>query len=120
MKLLCQKCGRAEATVHRESVVFDQKIEEHLCELCAGKGTEALAAADATLARRQLRNAGVRSLNNHRVSSFLKSAAFPRLMESLYSDEERKKVFVEVSDRGFRIHGDGVLLKRLFEALRSV
>jgi len=36
--MLCQKCGLNEATVHRESAVFRQKIEEHLCELCAGVG----------------------------------------------------------------------------------
>jgi hypothetical protein len=34
--MLCQKCGLREATVHLESKVFRQKIEEHLCALCAG------------------------------------------------------------------------------------
>jgi hypothetical protein len=34
--MVCQKCGRSEATVHLESFVFRQKIEEHLCPLCAG------------------------------------------------------------------------------------
>jgi hypothetical protein len=37
--MLCQKCGLSEATVHRESTVFRQKIEEHLCEMCAGTGS---------------------------------------------------------------------------------
>jgi len=36
--MLCQKCGLNKATIHRESAVFRQKIEEHLCELCAGVG----------------------------------------------------------------------------------
>ena len=36
--MLCQKCGLSEATVHRETMVFRQKIEEHLCELCASIG----------------------------------------------------------------------------------
>jgi len=43
--MLCQKCGLNEATVHRESVVFRQKIEEHLCELCAGVGDSVSTAA---------------------------------------------------------------------------
>jgi hypothetical protein len=34
--MLCQKCGLTEATVHRQTKVFRQKIEEHLCALCAG------------------------------------------------------------------------------------
>lgn len=34
--MLCQKCGLQEAVVHLESTVFRQKIEEHLCSLCAG------------------------------------------------------------------------------------
>ncbi|MGD1031768.1 MAG: sigma-70 family RNA polymerase sigma factor [Opitutaceae bacterium] len=34
--MLCQKCGRQEATVHLKTVVFRQTIEEHLCGLCAG------------------------------------------------------------------------------------
>jgi RNA polymerase primary sigma factor len=34
--MLCQKCGLQPATVHLESQVFRQKIEEHLCPLCAG------------------------------------------------------------------------------------
>src|SRR4051812_8931291 len=34
--MLCQKCGLQDATVHLETMVFRQKIEEHLCELCAG------------------------------------------------------------------------------------
>lgn len=36
--MLCQKCGHLEATVHREEIVFRQRIEEHLCPLCAGVG----------------------------------------------------------------------------------
>jgi len=36
--MICQKCGRYDATVHREATVFRQKIEEHLCPLCAGTG----------------------------------------------------------------------------------
>jgi hypothetical protein len=34
--MLCQKCGLQKATVHFEFKVFRQKIEEHLCLLCAG------------------------------------------------------------------------------------
>jgi RNA polymerase primary sigma factor len=34
--MLCQKCGLQPATVHLESQVFRQKVEEHLCPLCAG------------------------------------------------------------------------------------
>jgi protein-arginine kinase activator protein McsA len=34
--MLCQKCGLTEATVHLETAVFRQKIEEHLCAICAG------------------------------------------------------------------------------------
>jgi hypothetical protein len=34
--MLCQKCGHWEATVHRETTVFRQRVEEHLCSLCAG------------------------------------------------------------------------------------
>jgi hypothetical protein len=34
--MLCQKCGLQESAVHLESIVFGQKIEEHLCALCAG------------------------------------------------------------------------------------
>lgn len=34
--MLCQKCGLQDATIHLESVIFRQKIEEHLCPLCAG------------------------------------------------------------------------------------
>jgi hypothetical protein len=34
--MLCQKCGLQEAAVHFEFKVFRQKIEEHLCVLCAG------------------------------------------------------------------------------------
>ena len=34
--MLCQKCGLQDATVHLETMVFRQKIEEHLCGLCAG------------------------------------------------------------------------------------
>lgn len=36
--MLCQKCGHLEATVHKEEIVFRQKIEQHLCPLCAGVG----------------------------------------------------------------------------------
>jgi protein-arginine kinase activator protein McsA len=36
--MLCQKCGLTEATVHRETIVYRQKVETHLCELCAGIG----------------------------------------------------------------------------------
>ena len=36
--MLCQKCGLTEATIHREQMVYRQKIEEHLCALCAGVG----------------------------------------------------------------------------------
>jgi hypothetical protein len=36
----CQKCGRREATVHRRSTVFRQKIQEHLCGWCAGTGVD--------------------------------------------------------------------------------
>ena len=34
--MICQKCGLQEATVHLETSVFRQKVEEHLCALCAG------------------------------------------------------------------------------------
>src|SRR5580700_395795 len=34
--MLCQKCGLKEAAVIIETTVFRQKIEEHLCGLCAG------------------------------------------------------------------------------------
>jgi RNA polymerase primary sigma factor len=34
--MLCQKCGLREAIVLIETTVFRQKVEEHLCELCAG------------------------------------------------------------------------------------
>lgn len=34
--MLCQKCGLQDATVHLETLVFRQKVEEHLCGLCAG------------------------------------------------------------------------------------
>ena len=34
--MLCQKCGLTEAIVHRETVVYRQRIEEHLCAICAG------------------------------------------------------------------------------------
>ena len=34
--MLCQKCGLREAAVIIETTVFRQRIEEHLCELCAG------------------------------------------------------------------------------------
>jgi hypothetical protein len=37
--MLCQKCGLTEATLHRETTVFRQKIEEHLCQMCAGTGS---------------------------------------------------------------------------------
>ena len=36
--MLCQKCGLTEASIHREQMVYRQKIEEHLCALCAGVG----------------------------------------------------------------------------------
>jgi len=36
--MLCQKCGLAEATIHKEEVVYRQKIEQHLCALCGGVG----------------------------------------------------------------------------------
>ena len=36
--MLCQKCGLSEATIHREEIVYRQKIEEHLCGICAGSG----------------------------------------------------------------------------------
>ena len=36
--MLCQKCGLTEAIVHRETVVYRQKVEEHLCDLCSGSG----------------------------------------------------------------------------------
>src|SRR5688572_4981411 len=41
LAMLCQKCGLAEATVHRQTMVYRQKIEEHLCPLCAGAVEEA-------------------------------------------------------------------------------
>jgi hypothetical protein len=34
--MLCQKCGVSEATVLRQTKVFRQTIQEHLCALCAG------------------------------------------------------------------------------------
>jgi hypothetical protein len=34
--MICQKCGRNEAAVHLETFVFRQKVEEHLCRMCAG------------------------------------------------------------------------------------
>src|SRR5665213_2677386 len=37
--MLCQKCGLSEATVHRVTTIFRQKIQEHLCQMCAGVGT---------------------------------------------------------------------------------
>ena len=37
--MICQKCGLQEATVHLESLVFRQKVEENLCALCAGART---------------------------------------------------------------------------------
>jgi|SRR6185312_8099416 len=36
--MLCQKCGLNPATVHRESLIFRQKVQEHLCAFCAGTG----------------------------------------------------------------------------------
>jgi hypothetical protein len=39
--MLCQKCGLNEAEVHRETMVFRQKIEEHMCPMCAGVGLRA-------------------------------------------------------------------------------
>jgi uncharacterized protein CbrC (UPF0167 family) len=50
--MLCQKCGRREAIVHLETVVFRQKVEEHLCRLCAGvRGTAASKGIEAFLDR---------------------------------------------------------------------
>jgi RNA polymerase primary sigma factor len=43
--MLCQKCGLQEATVHLGTLAFRQRIEEHLCALCAG--VRAARAADA-------------------------------------------------------------------------
>jgi len=119
--MLCQKCGLAEATVHRESTVFRQKVEEHLCELCAGSGADVFRAVEVSRARRNLGKPDRTAAGNPgRVLAFLKSKSFPELMGRLFTEEERKKVMVEFSERRFRIHGDGALLERLFEALRDV
>jgi hypothetical protein len=39
--MICQKCGLSEATIHREKIVYRQKIEEHLCGICAGSDDSA-------------------------------------------------------------------------------
>jgi Translation initiation factor IF-3, C-terminal domain len=44
--MLCQKCGLQEAAVHFEFKVFRQKIEEHLCVLCAGARAPALSSSE--------------------------------------------------------------------------
>jgi protein arginine kinase activator len=35
--MLCQDCGKREATVHLTQVVNDQKVELHLCRECADR-----------------------------------------------------------------------------------
>jgi Translation initiation factor IF-3, C-terminal domain len=45
--MLCQKCGLQKATVHLEFKVFRQKIQEHLCALCAGDRAPALSSPEA-------------------------------------------------------------------------
>ncbi|KPL03536.1 MAG: hypothetical protein AMJ73_06500 [candidate division Zixibacteria bacterium SM1_73] len=35
--MLCQNCGKKEATVHLTQVVNDEKVELHLCRECAEK-----------------------------------------------------------------------------------
>ena len=46
--MLCQKCGLQEATVHFEFKAFRQKIEEHLCILCAGDRAPEISSSKAT------------------------------------------------------------------------
>jgi hypothetical protein len=49
--MLCQKCGLQEATIHIETMVFRQKIEEHLCGMCAGVKGTGVSCAEAAMRR---------------------------------------------------------------------
>jgi len=35
--MLCQKCGKTQATVHYKQIINGQASESHLCEACAGE-----------------------------------------------------------------------------------
>jgi len=82
--MLCQKCGHQEATVHLVKVVFRQKIEEHLCGLCAGvratvaSGTASVlpgpALADPTNVRDQELDAAAPGSVNERIRGLIRLA----------------------------------------------
>lgn len=121
--MLCQKCGRTKATLHREFEVFRQKVQEHLCSLCAGAGS-----IDWPMPRKRPllptfpgESPSKKSILDYasEVHAFMKTQAFQTFLAELFTEEERSKLKLEISDRGFSIRGDPLLRERLSAALRA-
>jgi hypothetical protein len=121
--MLCQKCGRTKATVHREFEVFRQKVQEHLCPLCAGEGS-----IDWPMPRKPPllptlpgEPPSKKSILDYagKVHAFMKTDAFQTFLADLFTEEERSKLKLEVSHQGFRLGGDRQLAARLSAALRA-